>query len=57
MAGAISGVIVAAPGYSTPTLLAAFATAPLVVPGSFSPNRNYNRAEAAEAMDRRRSAR
>jgi hypothetical protein len=31
MAGAISGVIVAAWGYPTLTLLAAFATAPLLV--------------------------
>jgi hypothetical protein len=39
MAGAISGVIVAAWGYSTLTLLAALATAPLIVLVSLSTNR------------------
>jgi len=52
MAGAISGVIVAAWGYSTLTLLAALATAPLIVLVSFSTNRIDNRAEAAEAVER-----
>ena len=56
-AGAISGVIVAAWGYSTLTLLAALATAPLIVLLSFSPNRIHNRPEASEAADRRPVAR
>ena len=56
-AGAISGVIVDAWGYPTLTLLAALATAPLIVLVSFSTNRIDNRAEAAEAVDRQRSAR
>jgi MFS family permease len=46
MAGAISGVIVAAWGYSTLTLLAALATAPLIILTSFCPTRIYNRTEA-----------
>ncbi len=56
MAGAISGVIVAAWGYSTLTLLAALATAPLIVIVSFSRNRMYNRTKAAPSPDRRQSA-
>jgi hypothetical protein len=39
MAGAISGVIVAAWGYSTLTLLAGIATAPLIVLVSLSTHR------------------
>lgn len=47
MAGAISGVIVAAWGYPTLTLLVALATAPLIVLVSLSINRVDDRAEAA----------
>src|SRR5215216_5630630 len=52
MAGAISGLIVAAWGYSTLTLLAALATAPLIVLASFSTGRRDNRAVAVEPADR-----
>jgi MFS family permease len=55
LAGAISGVIVAAWGYSTLTLLAALATGPLIVLLSLTINRVDNRAEAAEAVDRQGS--
>jgi MFS family permease len=55
MAGAISGVIVAAWGYSTLTLLAALATAPLIVLASLSTSRNDDSADAVEATDRQRS--
>jgi MFS family permease len=48
-AGAISGVIVAAWGYSTLTLLAALATAPLIVLVSFSTTRIHDRAGLEEA--------
>jgi len=51
-AGAISGVIVAEWGYPTLTLLAALATAPLIVLVSFSTTRIDDRAVAAEAVDR-----
>lgn len=54
MAGAISGVIVDAWGYPTLTLLAALATAPLVVLVSLSASRIYGRAGAEEATDRQR---
>jgi MFS family permease len=54
MAGAISGLIVAAWGYSTLTLLAALATAPLIVLASLSTGRRDDRADAVEA-DRQRS--
>ena len=54
LAGAISGVIVAAWGYSTLTLLAAIATAPLIVLVSFSTNRIDERAGPGEASDRQR---
>lgn len=47
-AGAISGVIVEAWGYSTLTLLAALATAPLVVLVSLSPDRSDDRAGPAD---------
>jgi hypothetical protein len=47
MAGAVSGVIVAAWGYSTLTLLAALATAPLIVLASFPATRAGVHAEAA----------
>jgi hypothetical protein len=57
MAGAISGVVMAAWGYSMLTLLAALATVPLIVLASLSIGRIDNRAEAAGAMDRQRSAR
>lgn len=57
MAGAISGVIVAAWGYPTLTLLAALATAPLIALVWFSPNRIYNRPESSEAVDGRPVAR
>jgi MFS family permease len=53
-AGAISGVIVDAWGYSTLTLLAALATVPLIVLVSFSTNRIDTRAVVAEAVDRQR---
>jgi MFS family permease len=55
-AGAISGVIVDAWGYSTLTLLAALATAPLIALASFSTNRIANRAVAVEAADRQQRA-
>jgi MFS family permease len=48
-AGAISGVIVAAWGYSTLTLLAALATAPLIVLVSLSTTRIHDRAGLEEA--------
>jgi MFS family permease len=51
-AGAISGVIVAAWGYSTLTLLAALATGPLIVLASLSKNPLPSSAAAARAMDR-----
>ena len=51
-AGAISGVIVAEWGYPTLTLLAALATAPLIVLVSFSTTRIDDHAVAAEAVDR-----
>jgi len=54
-AGAISGVIVAAWGYSTLTFLATLATAPLIVLASLSTGRSDDRADAAEAADRQRS--
>ena len=54
MAGAISGVIVDAWGYPTLTLLAALATAPLIVLVSVSPGRRDDRADAVEAADRQR---
>jgi MFS family permease len=47
LAGAVSGVIVDAWGYPTLTLLAALATAPLVVLVSFSTTRTDVHAEAA----------
>jgi MFS family permease len=56
-AGAISGVIVDAWGYSTLTLLAALATVPLIVLVSFSTNRVGDRASRGEPSDRYRSAR
>jgi MFS family permease len=46
MAGAVSGVIVAAWGYSTLTLLAALATGPLIVLVTFSTTRIHDRAVA-----------
>jgi MFS family permease len=49
MAGAISGVIVAAWGYSTLTLLAALATVPLIVLVSFSSTRIHDHAGLEEA--------
>jgi MFS family permease len=54
-AGAISGVIVAAWGYSTLTLLSALATAPLIVIASMSTRRRDDRANAVEAADRQES--
>jgi MFS family permease len=51
-AGAISGVIVEAWGYSTLTLLAALATAPLAVLISLSPNRSDDRAGPADETGR-----
>ena len=48
-AGAISGVIVAAWGYSTLTLLAALATAPLIVLISFSTTRIHDRASPSRS--------
>jgi hypothetical protein len=56
-AGAISGVIVDAWGYPTLTLLAALATAPLIVLVSLSTSRGAVRADAMEAADRQRIAR
>jgi MFS family permease len=56
-AGAISGVIVEAWGYSTLTLLAALATAPLIVLVSFATDRFDDRAGPGEESDRQRSAR
>jgi MFS family permease len=55
-AGAISGVIVEAWGYSILTLLAALATAPLIVLGSFATDRTGDRAGSAEESDRLRGA-
>ncbi len=52
MAGAVSGVIVAAWGYSTLTLLAALATVPLIVLLSFWTDRIDERADAVAAADR-----
>jgi predicted MFS family arabinose efflux permease len=46
-AGAISGVVVDAWGYPTLTLLAALATAPLILLASFSATRADVHAEAA----------
>jgi MFS family permease len=54
-AGAISGVIVAAWGYPTLTLLAALATAPLIVLVWLTTSRSDYRVEKAEAVDRQRS--
>jgi MFS family permease len=51
-AGAVSGLIVAGWGYPTLTLLAALATAPLVVLASFSTNRIANRIVTVERADR-----
>jgi MFS family permease len=51
-AGAVSGLIVAGWGYPTLTLLAALATAPLVVLASFSTNRIANRVVTVERADR-----
>ena len=51
MAGAVSGVIVAAWGYSTLTMLAALATAPLIGLVSFSINRSANRAVPVKTAD------
>jgi MFS family permease len=56
-AGAISGVIVEAWGYSILTLLAALATAPLIVLVSFATDRIDDRAGPGEESDRQRSAR
>jgi MFS family permease len=57
-AGAISGVIVQEWGYSTLTLLAALATAPLIVLVSFSTKKRINdRAGSGNASDWQRSAR
>jgi hypothetical protein len=50
-AGAISGVIVQAWGYPTLTLLAALATAPLIVLVSFSINRIDDRASPGQAAE------
>ncbi len=55
--GAISGVIVEVWGYSTLTLLAALATAPLIVLVSFGTERLRDRAGPGEESDRQRSAR
>jgi MFS family permease len=52
-AGAISGVIVASSGYARLTLLAALATAPLVVLVSMRVDSTASRAEAAGARPRR----
>jgi hypothetical protein len=56
-AGAISGVIVAAWGYSTLTLLAGLATGPLIVLVSMATGRTDDRADAVEGVDRQPSAR
>jgi len=56
-AGAVSGVIVNAWGYSTLTLLAALATAPLIVLVSFATDHADDRAGPGEASDRQRSGR
>jgi MFS family permease len=56
-AGAISGVIVEAWGYSTLTLLAALATAPLILLVSFATDHIGDRAGPGEESDRQRSAR
>jgi MFS family permease len=50
-AGAISGVIVAAWGYSTLTLMAALATAPLIVLAAFLSSRSDVRADAISATE------
>jgi hypothetical protein len=55
MAGTISGVIVAAWGYPALTLLAALATAPLIVLASLATSRIAHCTVAAEAVDRQRS--
>jgi predicted MFS family arabinose efflux permease len=55
LAGALSGVIVDAWGYSILTLLAALATAPLLLLASLSSSRSDDRADAVEAGDRQRS--
>jgi MFS family permease len=54
-AGAISGVVVAAWGYPRLTLLAALATAPLILLVSLSTSRIPDRAGAGPAADRPRS--
>jgi MFS family permease len=54
-AGAISGMIVHAWGYPTLTLLAALATAPLIVLVSFSTNPIDDRAGPGQGSDRQRS--
>jgi MFS family permease len=56
-AGAISGVIVEGWGYPTLTVLAALATAPLIVLVSFSKDRLHARASPVEESDPQRSAR
>jgi MFS family permease len=56
-AGAISGVIVEAWGYPTLALLAALATAPLIVLVSYATDRSDDRAGRGEESDRQRSAR
>jgi hypothetical protein len=55
-AGALSGVVVQAWGYSTLTLLAALATAPLIALVSFSTSRISDRTAAVRAVDRQQSA-
>lgn len=55
LAGAISGVIVQAWGYPRLTLLAALATAPLIVLVSLSTSRIPDRAGTGQAVDRQRS--
>jgi MFS family permease len=54
-AGALSGVIVAAWGYPTLTVLAAVATAPLVALLSFSPNPSSPLAGAEKAVGQQES--
>jgi hypothetical protein len=56
-AGAISGVIVDAWGYSALTLLAALAPAPLIVLAAFSTSRIDDRGRPGEVSHRQRSAR
>jgi MFS family permease len=51
MAGALSGVIVDAWGYSILTLLAALATAPLIILVSMRVSRTASRSQAAEVTD------